>query len=134
MTIRTYASPESFKQALEQRLRGSAKTCWPETSTLCGRRGPGCGNRTEELTPATGAQANDDRAHHKHHRGVVASWRSPMMRFECRMNRHRLACTWTLRVRVAVGAISEDAFRTQDESTPVRVHPGLLELTSSIHE
>lgn len=26
MTIRTYASPEAFKQALEQRLRRSAKT------------------------------------------------------------------------------------------------------------
>lgn len=26
MTVRTYASPESFKQALEQRLRASAKT------------------------------------------------------------------------------------------------------------
>jgi len=26
MTIRTYSSPESFKQALEQRLRASAKT------------------------------------------------------------------------------------------------------------
>jgi hypothetical protein len=26
MTVRTYASPEAFKQALEQRLRSSAKT------------------------------------------------------------------------------------------------------------
>jgi hypothetical protein len=26
MTIRTYASPEGFKQALEQRLRSAAKT------------------------------------------------------------------------------------------------------------
>ena len=26
MTVRTYSSPEAFKQALEQRLRTSAKT------------------------------------------------------------------------------------------------------------
>jgi hypothetical protein len=51
MTTRTYVSPEAFKQALEQRLRSSAKTGAELTTTTLRSRTMECSTRDSASAP-----------------------------------------------------------------------------------